>query len=119
MIGAEIYVTVGAPEKKEFLRNTYGLDDDHIFSSKDAGFATEIMRMTKGRGIDVSLNSLVREQLRATWNCIGSHGRHIELGQTDILDQGILDMSPFKRGASFIAMDLTLVFENKPDIISQ
>lgn len=119
MIGAEIYATVGTPEKKEFLKKVYGLDRGHIFSSRDAGFVTEIMRMTDDRGVDVSLNSLVREQLKATWNCIGNHGRHIELGQTDILDQGMLDMSPFKRGASFIAMDLVLVFEHKPEIIAQ
>ncbi|ATZ45185.1 Bcboa9 [Botrytis cinerea B05.10] len=119
MIGAEIFATVGTPEKKKFLMQEYGLQDDHVLSSKDASFAAEIMQTTGGRGVDVSLNSLVREQLRATWNCIGHHGRHIELGQTDILDQGILDMSPFKRGASFIAMDLVLVFEHKPDLISQ
>lgn len=119
MIGAEIFATVGTPEKKKFLIKEYGLQDDHVLSSKDASFAAEIMQTTGGRGVDVSLNSLVREQLRATWNCIGHHGRHIELGQTDILDQGILDMSPFKRGASFIAMDLVLVFEHKPDLVSQ
>ncbi|QSZ32263.1 hypothetical protein DSL72_001837 [Monilinia vaccinii-corymbosi] len=119
MIGAEIFATVGTSEKKEFLKKEYGLQDDHVLSSKDASFAADIMRITNGRGVDVSLNSLVREQLRATWNCIGYHGRHIELGQTDILDQGILDMGPFKRGASFIAMDLVLVFENKPDLISK
>ncbi|KAG4025199.1 hypothetical protein MFRU_064g00360 [Monilinia fructicola] len=119
MIGAEIFATVGTPEKKEFLKQEYGLQDDHVLSSKDASFAADIMRITDGRGVDVSLNSLVREQLRATWNCIGYHGRHIELGQTDILDQGILDMNPFKRGASFIAMDLVLVFQNKPDLISK
>ncbi|KAI9642576.1 Reducing polyketide synthase boa9 [Ciborinia camelliae] len=119
MIGAEIFATVGTPEKKEFLKKEYGLRDDHVLSSQDASFAAEIEKITDGRGVDVSLNSLVREQLRATWNCIGLHGRHIELGQTDILDQGILDMTPFKRGASFIPMDLVLVYEHKPDLVSQ
>ncbi|CAD6448954.1 f397abe9-75d8-410a-8065-48fb1933f1d7 [Sclerotinia trifoliorum] len=119
MVGAEIFATVGTPEKKGFLMQEYGLHDDHILSSKDASFASDIMRITNGRGVDVSLNSLVHEQLRATWNSIGHHGRHIEVGQTDILDQGMLDMGPFKRGASFIAMDLVLAFEQKPDVMSQ
>ncbi|KAM3065606.1 Reducing polyketide synthase boa9 [Clarireedia jacksonii] len=118
MIGAEIFVTVGNKEKKEFLKKTYGIDDDHILSSHDVSFAPDIMRLTNGRGIDVILNSLVGERLRATWSIIGRHGRHIELGQTDILDHGTMDMSPFKRAASFIAMDLVLDAKHKPDLVS-
>ncbi|TEY69066.1 hypothetical protein BOTCAL_0117g00140 [Botryotinia calthae] len=119
MIGAEIFATVGTPEKKKFLMQEYGLQDDHVLSSKGTSFAADIMQTTGGRGIDVALNSLLGEQLRAVWNCIGYHGRHIEVGQTDILDQGILDMTPFKRGASFMALDLVLVGQNKIDLISQ
>lgn len=118
MIGAEIFTTVGNTDKKEFLKRTYGFDDDHILSSRDTSFAADIMRLTNGRGVDVTLNSVVGERLRATWGIIGRHGRHIELGQTDILDHGIMDMSPFRRGASFIAMDLVLDAKYKPDLVS-
>jgi NADPH:quinone reductase-like Zn-dependent oxidoreductase len=118
MIGAEIFTTVGTTDKKEFLNKTYGINDDHILSSRDTGFAAEIMRLTNGRGVDVTLNSLVGERLRATWSIIGRHGRHIELGQTDILDHGTMDMSPFKRAASFVAMDLVLDVKHKPEFVS-
>ena len=118
-IGAEIFATVGGSEKREFLKLHYGLDDHHIFNSRDSSFVKGVMTVTNGRGVDVSLNSLVREQLRATWNCIASHGRHVELGQTDIFDEGLLDMTPFKRSASFIALDLALIMEERPEIMAR
>jgi len=74
------------------------------------------MKATNGRGVDVTLNSLVREQLHATWSCIASQGRHIEIGLTDILDYGDLDMNVFKRGASFAAFDFGVVADEKPDV---
>ncbi|PQE13570.1 polyketide synthase protein [Rutstroemia sp. NJR-2017a BVV2] len=118
IIGAEIFTTVGNTDKKEFLKKKYGFDDDHILSSRDTSFAADIMRLTNGRGVDVTLNSVVGERLRATWSIIGRHGRHIELGQTDILDHGTMDMSPFKRAASFVAMDLVLDAKHKPELVS-
>jgi len=118
-IGAEIFATVGSPEKREFLKTHYGFDDTHILNSRDMSFAEGVMAATNGRGVDVSLNYLIREPLRATWNCIANYGRHIELGQTDIFDQGWLDMTPFARNASFIAVDLVLVAQTRPEIIER
>lgn len=118
-IGAEIIATVGAPEKRQFLKENYGLDDAHILNSRDTSFAKGVMELTKGRGVDVSLNSLVREQLKATWNCIAMQGRHVEVGQTDMLDEGYLDMTPFLRSASFIAVDLNLIMNEKPELITE
>ncbi|RFU79402.1 polyketide synthase [Trichoderma arundinaceum] len=56
--GAEIYVTAGSVAKRNLLINHYGIPKYHIFSSRDLIFAQGIMRMTKGRGVDVVINSL-------------------------------------------------------------
>lgn len=39
MIGAEIFVTVGSTAKKALLMEKYGIEDDHVFNSRDLSFA--------------------------------------------------------------------------------
>lgn len=59
--GADIYVTVSSPEKMKFLLETYGISENHVFSSRDTSFAENLMDMTNGRGVDVVLNSTAGE----------------------------------------------------------
>ncbi|EUC39811.1 hypothetical protein COCMIDRAFT_41753 [Bipolaris oryzae ATCC 44560] len=116
MVGARIFVTVGTEEKRTFLQDNFGLKSSQIFNSRDTSFADGIMKATNGRGVEVALNSLVREQLHATWSCMATQGRHIEIGLTDILDYGDLDMNIFKRCASFSAFDFGVVADERPDV---
>lgn len=114
MVGAEIFATVGTPAKREFLKREYGLEDSHIFSSRDTSFAAGIMAATNGLGIDVALNSLVRELLAASWSVMANNGRHIEIGRTDIMEFGILDLNVFKRNTTFSAFDFGVVADDHP-----
>ncbi|KAI0903082.1 BcBOA9 protein [Ustulina deusta] len=118
MVGAEIFATVGTPAKREFLKREYGLEDSHIFSSRNTSFAAEIMAATNGRGIDVALNSLVRELLAASWSVMANNGRHIEIGRTDIMEFGILDLNVFKRNTTFSAFDFGVVADDHPEIVA-
>ncbi|PQE28152.1 polyketide synthase protein [Rutstroemia sp. NJR-2017a BBW] len=43
---------------------------------------------------------------------------HSGTGGTDILDHGTMDMSPFRRAASFVAMDLVLDAKHRPELVS-
>ena len=69
-LGAEVFVTVGSDKKKRLLMDLYGIPEDHIFFSRNTSFAHGIMRTTNNRGVDVVLNSLSGEGLRASWECI-------------------------------------------------
>ncbi|MCM6776658.1 type I polyketide synthase [Nocardia sp. CDC159] len=81
-LGAEVFATAG-PDKWQALRDL-GLDDDHIASSRDTGFAEKFHHTTHGRGVDVVLNSLTREYIDASLRLLGYGGRFIELGKTDV-----------------------------------
>ncbi|KAL1970796.1 hypothetical protein VTN77DRAFT_2630 [Rasamsonia byssochlamydoides] len=116
MIGAEIFVTVGTVEKKQFIMQTYGIPEDHIFSSRDASFAEGVLRMTNGKGVDVILNSLAGELLRESWNCIARFGRFVEIGKRDFLGNSKLEMEPFIRNVSFSSVDLTGIFRHRPEL---
>lgn len=114
-VGAEIYVTVGSNAKKQLLIDHYGIPEERIFSSRDLTFAAGIMRATKGRGVDVVVNSLAGEALRETWHCIAFGGRFIEVGKRDILGNTGLDMAPFLRQVTFTSVNLEAFEEQDPD----
>ena len=105
-IGAEVYATVGSEEKKSFLMKTYGIPNDHIFYSRNTSFAQGIMRKTQNKGVDVVLNSLSGDSLLASWECVASFGRFVEIGKKDIHSHAKLPMFQFRKNASFIAVDL-------------
>ncbi|PVH95532.1 reducing type I polyketide synthase [Periconia macrospinosa] len=111
-VGAEIFGTVGSNSKKDLLREQYGIPEDHIFYSRDDSFADGIKRMTKGRGIDVVLNSLSGKLLVASWELIAEHGRFIEIGRKDIDTRKHLPMHPFIRNATFHGVDMATLVEN-------
>ncbi|KAJ0305058.1 hypothetical protein Brms1b_010974 [Colletotrichum noveboracense] len=108
-LGAEVYATVSSREKMQLLMDEYGLAEDHIFSSRDLSFASGIMRMTDGKGVDVIVNSLSGEALRASFGCIAMFGRFIEIGKRDIMANSKIDMLPFSRCATFTAVDLSQI----------
>lgn len=112
-IGAEIYATVGSQEKRDFITNTYGIPPDHIFSSRDVSFATDLKIATNGRGVDVLLNSLSGEILQESWNSIATMGRFVEIGKRDIQLNKHLEMEPFGQAISFSAIDLIQLGNHK------
>ena len=114
-LGAKVIATVGSKEKREYLKKRFGLEDDTIFSSRDASFAKGVMKVTANRGCDVALNSLAGELLHETWRCIAPFGRLIEIGKRDIHENTKLDMDPFRKNISYASVDLiTLHNYNKP-----
>ncbi|RFU27072.1 hypothetical protein B7463_g9261, partial [Scytalidium lignicola] len=113
-LGAVIYVTVSSEEKRSLIIDKYGIPADNIFSSRGLSFAQGIMRVTKGRGVDVVLNSLSGEALRRSWDCIAPFGRFIEIGKKDVYSNGKLDMFSFSKSATFAAVDLNLVIHLDP-----
>ncbi|RHZ73806.1 hypothetical protein CDV55_100878 [Aspergillus turcosus] len=118
-IGAEIFVTVGTAEKRQFIMETYGIAADHIFSSRNSSFASKIMAKTGGRGVDVVLNSLAGPLLRETWRCIATFGRFIEIGKRDIEMNNSIEMAPFARQVSFSSLDLVKLGEQRPHEIAR
>jgi len=119
MIGAEIFVTVGSVEKKQFLMMQYGLREDHILYSRDSSFGRGIKHATNGEGVDVVINSLAGDLLRETWETLAPFGRFIEIGKADITKNTRLDMLPFEYNVSFASVDLTKVAQYKPQLMKR
>lgn len=115
-IGATILATVLTEAKKKMLMETYGIPSAHILNSRDSiAFSQAVSRLTNGRGVDVVLNSLAGEPLRASWRAIARFGRFVELGQRDIAGNTGLDMGPFIRNVSFHSVNMLDLLDHDLD----
>lgn len=112
-IGAEIFVTVGTEAKRQFVMKTYGIQPDHIFSSRDTSFKPGILGMTKGKGVDVVLNSLSGLLLQESVNCLAPFGRFVEIGKRDLEQDSHLALGTFSKSVSFESIDLLAFAEAK------
>lgn len=111
--GAEIFVTVGTEKKREFIINEYDIQPDHIFSSRDETFAAGVMAMTKGKGVDIVLNTLAGPLLQESFNCVARFGRFVEIGKRDLESNNLLEMGAFTRSISISSFDLLLYGEHR------
>lgn len=91
----------------------FGLKPENILSSSGTSFAEELLSLTAQRGVDVVVNSLTGDQLRASWRCCAPFGRFIEIGKRDLLDSGRLDMHQFLNSVTFSAFDLSSVYHHQ------
>ncbi|KAL4953386.1 hypothetical protein BDW69DRAFT_184521 [Aspergillus filifer] len=117
LIGAEVYTTVGSPEKRAFIRERYGIPEDHIFSSRDRSFAAGILKATNGRGVDVVLNSLAGPLLQESFNIVAPLGHFVEIGRRDLEQNSYLEMKPFTKQVTFSAFDLLNLYPLDKNII--
>ncbi|KAL2822603.1 hypothetical protein BJX63DRAFT_441226 [Aspergillus granulosus] len=117
---AKVFATVGSPEKKQFLIDTYQIPESHIFSSRDPSFAMQVKAASAdGRGVDVVLNSLAGELLDESWHCLAPYGRFVEIGKRDIQSNKRLEMRPFQDAVTFVSFDLVQLSDYRGPTLSR
>ena len=115
-VGAEIFATAGSDAKRDYLR---GLGVPHVFNSRTTEFAGAIMEFTEGRGVDVVLNSLPGEAIHESLKILGPFGRFLEIGKTDIYQDQMIGLAPFRDNLSYFAIDLDRMLRQRPAEISR
>jgi NADPH:quinone reductase-like Zn-dependent oxidoreductase len=109
--GAEIFATAGSEEKRAYLRD---LGIAHVFDSRSLAFKDEILAATGGEGVDVVLNSLAGDFIRAGLEVLRPFGRFIEIGKRDIFADTPVGLAPFRKNLGYFAFDLGLVRLQRP-----
>ena len=109
---AEVFATAGSEEKRANL-NKMGIS--HVMDSRSLDFAEEIMEQTDGKGMDIVLNTLSGTAMRASISVLAPHGRFIEIGKTDALNHGSIDLNRFDQNRSYHPIDLAQFIEDRPD----
>ncbi|XP_063827966.1 fatty acid synthase [Ostrinia nubilalis] len=111
-MGCTVYTTVGTPDKRAFLRQRFpALPDAHIGNSRDASFEQLVLRRTRGRGVDLVLNSLADDKLQASVRCLAEGGRFLEIGKLDLSNNTALGMSIFLKNTTFHGILLDALFD--------
>lgn len=119
IVGADIFATVSTIEQKASLITKYGLKEDHIFFSSDLSFEKGIMMATNCRGIDVVLNAFRGEVLQATWRCLASFGRFIDLRSKYALGLEEPDIRPLSRNSIYARIDISSTGYAEPSVVSE
>nr|NP_001137778.2 fatty acid synthase 1, isoform C [Drosophila melanogaster]ACL82985.2 fatty acid synthase 1, isoform C [Drosophila melanogaster] len=118
--GLTVFTTVGSKEKREFLLKRFPkLQERNIGNSRDTSFEQLVLRETKGRGVDLVLNSLSEEKLQASIRCLGLNGRFLEIGKFDLSNNSPLGMSVFLKNTSFHGILLDSVMEGEEEMQNQ
>ena len=109
--GCKVLTTVGTPEKRELIKKLYPqITDECIGNSRDTSFEAQFMELTKGKGVDIVLNSLADDKLMATVRCLGVNGKFLEIGVYDAFKNTPLGMRPFLKNIDFQGVELYHVF---------
>ena len=108
--GTEVFATAGSPEKRALLKE---MGISHVMDSRSLEFAEEIMQKTDGKGVDIVLNTLSGPAMRASLSVLAPHGRFIEIGKTDLLNHGSIDLNQFDQNRSYHPIDLAQFIEER------
>ena len=111
MIGARIYATAGTESKREMLS---GMGVEYVGDSRSVAFADEILDITNGAGVDIVLNSLPGEAIRAGMQILAPGGRFIELGKKDVFADASVGLAALARSGSFSVVDVDLNMRLQP-----
>ena len=110
--GCEVFTTVGSQAKRDYLKQRFHqLSDKSFANSRDRTFEWDILRATKGKGVDVILNSLAEEKLQASIRLLAQHGRFLEIGKVDLSQNNSLGMGVFLKNITFHGILLDALFE--------
>ncbi|CAI6341060.1 unnamed protein product [Periconia digitata] len=113
-----IFVTVGNEEKRNFVKEKFGIAEENIFSSRGLEFYDAILSRTRGDGVDVVLNSLSGEALHKSVQLLAPLGRFVEIGKKDLLSMdAFLEMRSLRHNVQFCSVDLPLVAKRRPELM--
>jgi acyl transferase domain-containing protein/surfactin synthase thioesterase subunit/NADPH-dependent curcumin reductase CurA/NADP-dependent 3-hydroxy acid dehydrogenase YdfG len=110
-LGARVFATAGTLQRREMLLS---LGVEAAFDSRSPDFHDKIMQLTKGRGVDVVLNSLTGQLLVQGIACLAPFGRFVEIGKTDIYRNAHLSLERLGENCSFFVVDVDRLASQHP-----
>jgi phthiocerol/phenolphthiocerol synthesis type-I polyketide synthase C len=115
-LGAEVFATAGADEKREFVRL---LGVDRVFDSRSLAFADDVRACTNGEGVDIVLNSLAGEAMVRGIDTLRPFGRFLELGKRDFYENSQIGLRPFRNNISYFGIDADQLMGVLPELTTR
>lgn len=89
--------------------------ESRIGSSNDTSFEQLIKKQTRGRGVDIILNTLPEEKQTASLRCLAKRGIFFEIGTQNLAKNGPLQLELLKRNSDFHSICLDQIIEANND----
>lgn len=99
--GARVAVTVSSPDKRALVE-LFGAEK--VYNSRSTAFRDAIKADIDG--VDVVLNSLAGEAMKASLKVLKPFGRFVELGKRDYVLNTAIGLRPFRRNLTYFGVDL-------------
>ncbi|MEV6280241.1 SDR family NAD(P)-dependent oxidoreductase [Nocardia sp. NPDC051832] len=112
-LGARVIGSAGTDERRAVA---LAAGAHEVVNSRSLNFVDDVLRLTEGRGADVVFSSAPGETLRQNLRVAAEFGRIIEIGKADIYGSGAIDLRPFDRNLSLIAVDMDRMFQARPEL---
>ena len=109
---ARIICSAGTEEKRQYLKTKMGVE--HVTDSRSQQFYSDVMNWTRGKGVDVVLNSLHGELMTKGIALLSHGGRFCEIGKRDILENSNLLMNLFLDNKSFLSCHVDILLRQQP-----
>ena len=114
-IGATIYATASSTDRVRFLKN---IGVNCVASSRTTGFATKILSLTEGKGVDMIINSLAGEQASANAQILKTGGVYVELGKHQSMQETHDSIRRSNPDARIQIVDIDKYWKNSPKQLS-
>jgi len=109
--GARVLATAGSPEKRALLES---LGVVATMDSRSLEFERTVRQLTDDRGVDVVINALAGEALRASLRLLAPWGRFVELGKRDVYRGASLPLTTLRDGRSLFVVDIDRLLDDRP-----
>lgn len=83
----------------------------HIGSCNDTSFEQLIRKQTRGRGVDIIINTLLEEKQTASLRCLAKRGTFFEIGTQNLAQNRPLPLELMKKDSVFHAICLDQIIE--------
>jgi NADPH:quinone reductase-like Zn-dependent oxidoreductase/thioesterase domain-containing protein/acyl carrier protein len=111
LAGAEIYATAGSAAKRAYLKK---LGIRHVMDSRSLAFGEQIRALTRGRGVDLVLNSLAGEAIAVGVSALAPGGRFLEIGKRDVYANAALGLRALRNNISVHVIDMAQIMAQQP-----
>lgn len=112
--GAKVVATVSTADKRALVEL---LGADAVYDSRSVDFQAQV-NSTFG-GVDVVLNSLAGDAMRASVKCMKPFGRFVELGKRDYITNTEVGLRPFRRNLSYFGVDVDQLLASHPSVAAR
>eukprot|EP01063_Lacrimia_lanifica_P039385 TRINITY_DN863_c0_g1_i1.p1 TRINITY_DN863_c0_g1~~TRINITY_DN863_c0_g1_i1.p1 ORF type:complete len:3361 (+),score=1140.56 TRINITY_DN863_c0_g1_i1:103-10185(+) len=115
LFGGVPICTVSTQAKRDFLTEHCGVPPEHIFNSRDAlSFSTGVQEAFGD--VDVVVNSLAGDSMRASLRLLAPFGRFVELGKRDQQNHTAVDLNLFAMGQAYMSAHLDVLMQRPAEM---